>query len=268
MLRKRLLSLALSISLALPLLLALPLCVSAGTASKTTVSAVVKTDEILYTGSASDAFRVAVNLSTGKNEPGLASYVVTVRWDPNALELVTSPSSYEGTGCYFTDAFSDGWKMIPNGSFTLVNTEEVSKGKITITSGSANNRSGSDGTLFVLCFRPKKGGVTTEITVTPGSSNVAPGAAFSSASGKFTSVETEGSKRSLRLLSATAKRGDVDANGKINALDYLMVKRHVLGTFTMNAAQQLLADINRDGKINALDYAFIKRHVMGTYQIP
>lgn len=192
---------------------------------------------------------------------------MTVRWDPNALELVTSPNSYEGTGCYFTDAFSDGWRMIPNGSFTLINTEEVSKGKITVTSGNANNRSVSDGTLFVLCFRPKKGGISTEITVTPGSSNVAPSAAFSSASGKFTSVETEGSKLPLKLLSAAAQRGDVDANGKINALDYLMVKRHVLGTFTMNAAQQLLADINRDGRINALDYAFIKRHVLGTYQI-
>lgn len=249
------------------LLSAFPLCVSAGTSAKTTVSATAKSTNILYSGDASDAFRVAVDLSLGKEEPGIASYIVTVRWDPTALELIASPDSYEGSGCYFTDRFSDGWKLIPNGTTTLVNTSEVSKGRLTVLSGSAEDRAFSDGTLFVLNFRPKKGGVglTTEITVTPGSSNVAPSAALSSASGGITNVTAE-TKLSLTLL-PSAQRGDVDRNGKINALDYLLLKRHVIGSFKLPAEQLLPADIDRNGKINALDYLLLKRHVIGSYRI-
>ena len=247
-------------------MLALPLCVSAGTTAQTTLSANTKVKDILYTGDASDAFNVAIDLSLGKDEPGISSYVVTVRWDPNVLELVTAPNSYEGTGCYFTDAFSDGWKMIPDGAYTLVNTADVSKGKITVTSGSAENRSVSDGTLFVLRFRPKKGGVNTEITVTPGSSNVAPSAALSSASGRITNVAAE-AKLTLALRASFAKRGDVDHSGTIDALDYMLLKRHVIGTFKLTDEQQLLGDIDRDGKLDALDYMLLKRHVLGTYVI-
>ena len=252
---------------ALLLLLALPLCASAGTSAQTIVSAATQSTDVLYSGNASDAFRVAINLSLGREEPGVASYIVTVRWDPNVLELVTSPDSYEGTGCYFTDRFLDGWKMIPNGTHTLINTDEVSKGKLTVLSGSAENRSLSDGTLFLLEFRPKKGGVglTTEITVTPGSSNVSPSAALSSASGRITNVVAE-AKLTLKLL-ASSQRGDVDESGEIDALDYLLLKRHVMGTYTLSDGQQLLADIDRSGGIDALDYLLLKRHVLGTYTI-
>lgn len=248
------------------LLLALPLGVSAGTAAQTTISANVKSTEILYTGNTSDAFRVAIDLSLGKDEPGIAAYIVTVRWDPDVLDLIPSSDSYKGTGCYFTDSFSDGWEMIPDGTATVVNTAEVSKGKITVTSGSAENRARSDGTLFVLRFRPKKGDVSTDITVTPGSSNVSVSAALSSASGKITNVKAE-TKLTLDLRSAPEKRGDVDGNGTINSLDYMLLKRHVLGSFKLSDMQQLVADVNRDGTLNSLDYMLLKRHVLGTYVI-
>ena len=245
--------------------MALPLCVSAGTSAQTTVSAAVKSTEILYSGNASDAFRVAIDLSLGKNEPGIASYIVTVRWDPNVLELIPSPGSYEGTGCYFSDNFSEGWKLIPNGSATLVNTDRLSEGKLTVLSGSAENRARSDGTLFVLNFRPKKGGVNTEITVTPGSPNVSPGAALSSASGRIANVTPE-TRLSLWLL-ASAQRGDLDRNGQIDALDYLLLKRHVTGSLKLPDEWLLLADIDRSGEIDALDYLMLKRHVLGSFTI-
>ena len=265
---KRSLFLLLTATLLLTSLLlpALSLRASAGTAAKTTISAKVRSTEILYTGSTSDAFRVAIDLSLGKDEPGIAVYVVTVRWDPNVLDLIVSSDSYKGTGCYFTDAFSDGWEMIPDGTTTVVNTADVSKGKITVTSGSAENRARSDGTLFVLRFRPRTDNVSTDITVTPGSSNVSVSAALSSASGKITNVEAE-TKLTLNLRSAPEKRGDVDNNGAINALDYLLIKRHVLGTFKLSDVQLIVADVNRDGRLNALDYMLLKRHVLGTYVI-
>lgn len=250
------------------LTLAFPLCASAGTAAQTTITATTKAKQLLYSGHETDAFRVAIDLSLGKEEPGISVYIVTVRWDPNILELVTAPDSYEGTGCYFTDAFSEGWKMVPNGTSTLVNTADAAKGKLTVVSAGEKNRALSDGTLFVLQFRPKKGGLnlTTEITVTPGSSHVAPSAALSSETGRITNVAAE-TKLSLTLNASQAQRGDVNLNGSIDALDYLQLKRHVNRTFTLSASQQLVADINRDGKINALDYLQLKRHVNRTYVI-
>lgn len=61
--------------------------------------------------------------------------------------------------------------------------------------------------------------------------------------------------------------GDVDENGVVNSLDYLMLKRAVLGTYQLSDRQKAAADINKDGSINSIDYLRVKRHVLGTYQI-
>ena len=63
------------------------------------------------------------------------------------------------------------------------------------------------------------------------------------------------------------KLGDVNGDGNIDALDYAMVKRHVLGTYTLTEDQIPAADINGDGNVDALDYAMVKRHVLGTFTI-
>ena len=61
--------------------------------------------------------------------------------------------------------------------------------------------------------------------------------------------------------------GDVNGDGEIDAVDYAMVKRAVLGTFDLTEEQMKFADIDNDGEITAIDYAMIKRHVLGTYVI-
>ena len=61
--------------------------------------------------------------------------------------------------------------------------------------------------------------------------------------------------------------GDLDGDGEIGAIDYVMVKRSVLGTFTLGEAQNACADVNHDGNVDAIDYVMIKRHVLGTYKI-
>ena len=61
--------------------------------------------------------------------------------------------------------------------------------------------------------------------------------------------------------------GDLDGDGEIGAVDYVMVKRSVLGTFMLGAAQNVCADVNRDGNVDAIDYVMIKRHVLGTYKL-
>ena len=61
--------------------------------------------------------------------------------------------------------------------------------------------------------------------------------------------------------------GDIDANGEIGLRDYMLVKRHVLGTYALTEEEASRADVNADGETDAQDYMRIKRHVLGTYKI-
>jgi GH25 family lysozyme M1 (1,4-beta-N-acetylmuramidase) len=56
-------------------------------------------------------------------------------------------------------------------------------------------------------------------------------------------------------------KGDLDGDGKVNALDYAMVKRYVLGTYRLTREAYYAALITGD-TVTALDYARIKRHVL------
>ena len=60
--------------------------------------------------------------------------------------------------------------------------------------------------------------------------------------------------------------GDVNGNGKIDARDYLLLKRAYFGTFTLQC-ELAVADINGNGKIDARDYLLLKRAYFGTYTI-
>ena len=62
--------------------------------------------------------------------------------------------------------------------------------------------------------------------------------------------------------------GDVNCNGKLDALDYAYLKRHIMGTYKLTDEGLALADIDGNGKINGLDYAFLKRAFLGTFKIP
>lgn len=61
--------------------------------------------------------------------------------------------------------------------------------------------------------------------------------------------------------------GDVNNDGETDKYDYILVKRSVMGTFTLGSAQKSAADINRDGFVDKYDYILLKRSVMGTYVI-
>lgn len=61
--------------------------------------------------------------------------------------------------------------------------------------------------------------------------------------------------------------GDVNVDGSIGAPDYLALKRHFLGTYTIPSARLSFADVDGDGEIKANDYLMVKRHFLGTYDI-
>ena len=62
------------------------------------------------------------------------------------------------------------------------------------------------------------------------------------------------------------KRGDIDGNDKLDAKDYMKLKRSILGTYTLTADEESRADVTLDGKVNTKDYMMLKRVILGTYQ--
>lgn len=67
--------------------------------------------------------------------------------------------------------------------------------------------------------------------------------------------------------SLTYFHGDLNSDDKINAFDYILVKRHCLKTITLNEEQLLRGDVNQSGEIDKFDYILIKRHCLKTYTI-
>ncbi len=62
-------------------------------------------------------------------------------------------------------------------------------------------------------------------------------------------------------------RGDVDTDGDVDANDYLLLKRAVIGTYKLTEAGALRADANGNGRIDSFDYLLVKRHVLGTFKL-
>ncbi len=60
--------------------------------------------------------------------------------------------------------------------------------------------------------------------------------------------------------------GDVNENGKIDARDYLLLKRAYFGTYELECEPEV-ADVNDNGKLDARDYLLLKRAYFGTYTI-
>ena len=65
--------------------------------------------------------------------------------------------------------------------------------------------------------------------------------------------------------------GDVNGDGKCDGKDYMMLKRHILGTLDYDkvgiSEEDIIArgDINGDGKTEAKDFMMLKRYVLGTW---
>lgn len=54
-------------------------------------------------------------------------------------------------------------------------------------------------------------------------------------------------------------KGDVDLNGSVDAIDFILLKQHLLDATTLTAEQSKNADINEDGYINSLDFVELKK---------
>lgn len=59
--------------------------------------------------------------------------------------------------------------------------------------------------------------------------------------------------------------GDVNFDGVVNSLDYLIVKRACFNTYFVTEDEKAVADLNADGSITSVDYVLVKRIAFDTY---
>ena len=56
--------------------------------------------------------------------------------------------------------------------------------------------------------------------------------------------------------------GDVDNNGKINSLDYILIRKYILGVITLDENAIIRANINKDNKVNPADYILLRKMIL------
>ena len=64
------------------------------------------------------------------------------------------------------------------------------------------------------------------------------------------------------IVSPKISYGDLNSDGKIDALDFALLKKYIL-TGTSDGVNLQAADVNADGKVNAIDYATLKSYLLG-----
>ncbi len=52
--------------------------------------------------------------------------------------------------------------------------------------------------------------------------------------------------------------GDIDGDMELTSMDFLMLKKYILGTISLDENMMQSADLNNDGSVNATDYLLIK----------
>ena len=78
-------------------------------------------------------------------------------------------------------------------------------------------------------------------------------------------VYAEISENSENETRPAYSKGDLNGDGQITSVDYLMLKRIFLGTLTPTVQQLFAADVNKDGKIASVDYLMVRRYFYQTY---
>ena len=57
--------------------------------------------------------------------------------------------------------------------------------------------------------------------------------------------------------------GDVNKDGVISTLDYIQIRKHLLGLSILSDEKQIIADVNNDRNVSVQDYIQIRKHIMG-----
>ena len=57
--------------------------------------------------------------------------------------------------------------------------------------------------------------------------------------------------------------GDVNGDGKVNTMDYILIRKHILKNPSLTGNELKKADVNSDGKVNSADYIIVRKTILG-----
>lgn len=277
-----------TVFLVLLLAFALPLNVMAGGVSVTQQGEVGKGDEIVFEVTLSED----VTAKTG---------AIYIEFDPDVLEVVsyrwhlTSPllqyfDVETGCGAFAYMEPKTVGDLIFSITFRVKDSAAYGDSSITVsTEFSQSGNPSEDGRketansdVYVSCVEHVPGDpATCEKQAVCDVCGISYGELEKHTPGEWTVVEeptssSEGLEKQFctvcgeELASREIQRlhvtGDVDGNGKVNTMDYVLVKRHVMKILQLDGERLERADVNGDGRINVADYTILKRIVLGTYK--
>ena len=61
--------------------------------------------------------------------------------------------------------------------------------------------------------------------------------------------------------------GDCNGDGEIDALDYVKLRKYIMGSATIEDSYKEAADVNKDGIVDAIDYVRLRKYIMNTATI-
>lgn len=62
--------------------------------------------------------------------------------------------------------------------------------------------------------------------------------------------------------------GDVNRDHSLDAIDYIIVKKLILGSVTLSKEQSKVADVDFSGETDSIDYLLIKCAVLDVIDLP
>ncbi len=125
-------------------------------------------------------------------------------------------------------------------------------------------------TIKVECKAEGQTVETYEVTAAIGSSLYIPAKKLAgySMTGELQFVEVKGDMTVSYLYTNSGIIGDADGDGIVDTKDYMMLKRHILGTYTIPEELMGNLDLDNNGDVAAVDYMILKRVILGTYTLP
>ena len=217
-------------------------------AAEATESCVITAESVA--AKAGEQVTVAVSIS---ENPGFTNFGIALDYDREKLELVSlTPAAMCGEMAFGSTAWNPAQDEQAKNHAGFDQTKTY--GYVVCAS---ETQITDHGTLFSAVFQVKEAAQGTA-AVTPIVSYIRDNTALFSF---FAPVNAEVNAGAVAVEEKTILYGDVNGNGRIEAIDAAVTYMHVNKKIKLDAQQQVAADINGNGKIEAIDAAGIYMYV-------
>lgn len=229
-----------------------------------------------YTNNISNVNELDIDVDSINNDGDTTEFQLDTNLSLDNLTYTITDSTNQNITSKFVIIKNDVTKLLTlisnnkiSGSFKLIVTYQGSQKTINFTleeaisaKDNSNVVMGTDDLLLSIENNPvtienfinKFNTTNTEISVTDKNGTVITN------TGKLVAtnnkLKTNSDSYNIEVL------GDVNCDGKISALDYIEIRKHIMGTEITDAGKMIAADINRRSGITALDYIEIRKILM------